>query len=221
MSSSPFKGTSAATLADAVGRDDAALVKLIIAGGGNPNAEGEGGITLLQWAAATRNRQAFVALLKAGADVNASSARGETAVHVAAFSGDEAVLRAALAGGGNANARNLQTGATPLVQALLSPNAQVYAVLLGAGADPNIADDNKDTPLHVAARINAGGAILALLDKGASPLARNSGGATFQAYYFGYQRAALNQRALAERRDIVAWLKKNQVPLEGNVEASY
>ena len=221
MSSSPFSGTSAAALADAIGRDDAALIKLLVSSGGNPNAEGEGGITLLQWAAATRNRRAFVALLAAGARVNAPSGRGETAVHVAAFSGDEAMLRAALAGGGDVNARNVETGATPLVQALLSSCATLYRVLLDAGADPNLADSNSDAPLHVAARINAGAAILALLQRGASALARNSLGATFQTYYFGYPRTALNLRALAERRDVVAWLTANSVPLEANVESGY
>ncbi len=94
-------------------------------------------------------------------------------------------------------------------------------VLLDAGADPNLADSNSDAPLHVAARINAGAAILALLQRGASALARNSLGATFQTYYFGYPRTALNLRALAERRDVVAWLTANSVPLEANVESGY
>lgn len=119
--------------------------------------------------------------------------------------------------GGDANARNPHTGATPLVQALLSPDAQQYAVLLEAGADPAAADNNGDTLLHVAARTNHGGAVLALLRKGASPLAKNSSGATFQPYYFGYNRAILNDRALEERKAVAAWLEANGVPLEAAV----
>ena len=61
-----------------------------------------------------------------------------------------------------------------------------------------------------------------LLEAGADPLATNSGGASFQAYYFSYPpRNALNERALAERREVVAWLKAHQVPLEANVDPDY
>lgn len=61
-----------------------------------------------------------------------------------------------------------------------------------------------------------------LLEAGADPMATNSGGASFQAYYFSYPpRNALNERALAERRQVVAWLKSHNVPLEANVDADY
>ena len=53
---------------------------------------------------------------------------------------------------------------------------------------------------------------------GASPLAENSGGKSFQPYYFGYRRELLNDRALDERRQVVAWLKANGVPLEAPVQ---
>ena len=58
-------------------------------------------------------------------------------------------------------------------------------MLLDAGADCRSADKNGDTALHVAARTNAGAAILRLLEKGALAGVENSGGATFQDYYFG------------------------------------
>jgi hypothetical protein len=62
-------------------------------------------------------------------------------------------------------------------------------------------------------RTNAGGFLLTLLRRGADPRATNSGGATFQDYYFGYDEQVLNDRARAERREIAAWLVANGVPL--------
>ena len=134
---------------------------------------------------------------------------------------DPDILRAVIARGGDVDAVNPHTGATPLVQALLSPTAGQAEVLLDAGADPNRADRNGDTPLHVAGRTNGGAAILALLRKGARPQAENSRGATFQSEYFGFPANLLNDRARAERREIIAWLKAHGVPLEANVQATY
>jgi ankyrin repeat protein len=133
-------------------------------------------------------------------------------------------------------------GATLLVEAIGQGSLESVQALLEAGADPNRPGMGGETPVHaaafakdpqllravlaqggdpVAARTNAGAAILQLLDKGALPQARNSGGATFQDYYFAFQRKVLNERALAERREVVAWLKAHNVPLGPKVEAVY
>lgn len=216
MSNDAFSNPELSVLADAVDRGDAPEIRRQLERIDADTPGSDGGTLLM--AAIKRGRTASVeALLEGGADPDRADPRGDTPVHAAAFSGKADLLQAVLAHGGDANARNAHTGATPLVQALLSPDARQYAVLLAAGADPDVADDNGDTPLHVAARTNNGGAILALLEKGASPLAKNSGGATFQSYYFGYNRAILNDRALEERRQVVAWLKANGVPLEAVV----
>lgn len=218
MSTDPFSNPDLSALAAAVQRDDAPEIRRQLERI-DPDTPGSDGSTLLMAAIKHGRTASAEALLEAGADPNRIDARGDTPVHAAAFSGKAGLLQAVLAHGGDANARNAHTGATPLVQALLSPDAHQYAVLLEAGADPNLTDNNGDTPLHVAARTNNGGAILALLGKGASPLAKNAGGATFQSYYFGYNRAILNDRALGERKAVVEWLKANGVPLEANVDA--
>lgn len=213
MSNDPFSNPAIAPLADAVRRGDTQEIGRLLERI-DPDTPGSDGSTLLHEAIRRGRPGSVEALLAGGADPNRGNARGDTAVHAAAFSGDAALLRTLLAHGGDANARNPETGATPLVNALLSPDARQYEVLLEAGADPNLADHNHDTPLHVAARTNAGGAILKLLEKGALPLAENAGGATFQTYYFSYRREILNDRALEERRQVTAWLKANGVPLE-------
>ena len=219
MSNDAFSSPDLSALADAVRRGDAPEIRRQLERI-DPDTPGNDGSTLLMSAIRQGGAASVEALLEGGADPNLADPTGETPVHAAAFSGDAGLLRTVLAHGGSPNARDAQTGATPLVQALLSPNNDQYQVLLDAGADPNLADHNRDTPLHVAARTNAGGAILALLRKGASPLATNSGGATFQPYYFGYNRAILNDRALGERKAVVEWLKTNGVPLEASVGAA-
>ncbi len=216
MSNDAFSSPELAPLSDAVARGDAAEIRRQLERV-DADAPGSDGSTLLLAAIASGQLASVEALLQGGADPNRPGPRGDTAVHAAAFSGKPELLRLVLEHGGDVDARNPQTGTTPLVQALLSPRADQYRVLLDAGADPDIADRNGDTPLHVAARTNNGSAILALLGKGASPLAKNSGGASFQSYYFGDNRAILNDLALAERKAVVDWLKANGVPLEAAV----
>lgn len=215
-SNDAFRNPELAPLADAVRRGDAAEIRrqLERVPVDTPGSDGE---TLLVEAIRSGKVTSVQALLEGGANPNRANARGDTAVHAAAFSDDPELLRAVLAGGGDRNARNPNTGETALMKALLSPNAHQYEVLLDAGADPNLADNNDDAPLHVAGRTNAGAAILRLLGKGALPLAKNSGGATFQDYYFGYRVEVLNERARAERQQVVAWLKQHGVPLSAKV----
>ena len=220
MSNDAFDTPATAQLADAVRRGDAAEIRRQLEHVA-PDTPGSDGDTLLMDAIRQRRAISVEALLDGGADPNRVNARGETPVHAAAFSGDPAILRAVIAKGGDVDAVNPHTGATPLVQALLSPTAGQAEVLLDAGADPNRADRNGDTPLHVAGRTNGGAAVLALLRKGARPQAENSRGATFQSEYFGFPANLLNDRARAERREIIAWLKAHGVPLEANVQATY
>ena len=219
MSHDAFSSPSTAQLADAVRRGDAAEIRRQLEHVA-PDTPGSDGDTLLMEAIRQRRAASVEALLAGGADPDRANARGETPVHAAAFSGDPAILRMVIARGGDIDAANPHTGATPLVQALLSPTAGQADVLLDAGADPNIADRNGDTPLHIAGRTNGGAAILALLRKGARPQAENARGATFQSEYFGFPANLLNDRARAERREIVAWLKANGVPLEADVQAT-
>lgn len=220
MSNDAFNTPTTAQLADAVRRGDAAEIRRQLEHVA-PDTPGSDGETLLMEAIRQRRETSVDALLEGGADPNRVNTRGDTPMHAAAFSGDPAILRAVIAKGGDVDVANPHTGATPLVQALLSPTAGQAEVLLDAGADPNLADRNGDTPLHVAGRTNGGAAILALLRKGARPQTENSRGVTFQHEYFGFPANLLNDRARAERREIVAWLKANGVPLEANVAATY
>jgi ankyrin repeat protein len=173
----------------------------------------------LHKAIAGENLAEAKALLAAGADPNWLDPGGKTAMHRAAFADDPQFLDVVLAHGGDPNARGL-AGTTPLVDAILARSHPLEKVetLLAAGADPNSTDPNGGTPLHTAARANNGKAILALLNAGASPLTE-TGDATFQTFYFGYPRSILNNRALAERREVVNWLRQNGIPIDPQAEA--
>jgi len=175
--------------------------------------------TSLQNALTAENLAEVEAELAAGADPNWIDLGGKTAVHRAAFADDPQFLNIVLAHGGDPNARGL-AGTTPLDDAILARSHSLEKLerLLAAGADPNSADPNGGTPLHTAARTNNGKAILVLLNAGASPLAE-TGGKTFQTFYFGYARSILNDQALSERRTVVDWLRQNGIPLEPNAEA--
>lgn len=221
MTIEPFASTPIAPLADAVASGNVAEISRQLDAGADPQTPGSDGASLLVWAIDRGLDDSVRALLEGGAAPNQPDADGKTPVHAAAFADDPQILRTVLAHGGNANVRNAVTGASPLASALLNRNLEPARILLEAGADPDIADLNQDAPLHVAARTNKGAAILLLLKHGASPLAANSGGASFQRHYFGFRRDLLNERALEERRKVVAWLKEHDIPLEANVEADY
>lgn len=218
MSNDRFSNPDLAPLAAAVARGDVPEIRRQ-AERIDPDTPGTDGATLLVEAIGADLAESVQALLEAGADPNRPGGGGQTPVHAAAFASDPALLRMVLDHGGDPNVRNPDTGNTPLMQAILGQHPGHVAMLLDAGADPGLADYKGDTPLHVAARTNAGATLLLLLERGAHPLAKNAGGATFQDYYFAFNRSVLSDRARDERRRIVDWLRAHNVPLAANAEA--
>ncbi|WP_108397502.1 ankyrin repeat domain-containing protein [Devosia submarina] len=158
------------------------------------------------------------ALLAAGADPHWIDPSGKTAVHRAAFADNLKLLEIMIAHGADPNVLDL-TRSTPIDDAMLSRSypLEKLEMLLAAGADPNATGPNGDTPLITAARVNNGRAILILLDAGASPHATTTTGGTFQGFYFGYNTTILSERGLAARRDVAAWLREHDIPLEAGV----
>src|SRR5690606_17367180 len=68
MTQQTFSDPVAAHLAQAAKSGDAARIRELVAGGANPNAHGNNGTTMLEWAMLQQSRAGFEALLAAGAD---------------------------------------------------------------------------------------------------------------------------------------------------------
>lgn len=204
----------AAELAHAAAEGDAAQVRALVQSGANPNAQGDRGVNVLQFAMAGKHADALDALLTAGADPNAPGLGGATAMHIAAMADDPSLLRVLLDHGGDPNARHGMTRATPLMAAAGPRTDAQFRMLLDKGSDPNLADRTGNTALHSAAMLNAGAQVLLLLERGADPNAKNAQDATFQPYFFRTPDSVLNADAKASRKAVIAWLQQHNVPLE-------
>jgi len=211
-----FPDATAAALAQAAARGDDAAIRTQVAAGADPDAQGERGINLLQYAMLAQSRAGLEALLAAGADPDAPGLGGSTAVHSAAIADAPDYLEIVLAAGADPDAPHGETGATALADATGPRTDAQFRMLLKAGARPDAADRTGNTPLHKAAMINAGAHVLALLEAGAGPNLRNAQDATFQPYYFKLPASKLNAQARAQREAVVAWLRAHDVPLEAS-----
>jgi uncharacterized protein len=209
-----FPDPDIAALADAAAAGDSTRVQELVRAGADPNARGDKGVNLLQWALLNRSTRGISALLAAGADPGAADSSGETVLHYAAMANDPAYLEALLAQRADPNARNAVTGRTPLMSAMMANRETQFRSLLAAGAKPNLADHFENTSLHIAAKINAHQRVLDLLEAGADPTARNRQGATFQDFLNMTPSRILSEDGRRMRAAIAAWLREHGVPQE-------
>ena len=122
---------------------NAAGVKLLLAAGARVDRPTRGGMTALQFAAATRSasaqrRQATVkALLAAGARTGARANKGRwTALHMAAIQGHAGVVKILLAAGADTRLRD-RRGRTPLQAAQAARQRGTAQLLASAGRRPS------------------------------------------------------------------------------------
>ena len=152
------------------------VVRVLLDGGAEPDAEDTRSATPLHYAARAAGLPVAAALLSAGANAGARAAGGITPLHTAArwnAAGAAAVL---LAAGADAHAR-AAGGETPQHRAAAGDAAEPAAVLLAAGADVQARSADGATPLHVAALKDATAAAVLLLG-GADLDAQAGDGAT-------------------------------------------
>lgn len=214
MTQQTFSDPVAAQLAQAVKSGDAARIRELVAGGANPDARGDNGTTMLQWAMLQQSRSGFEALLAAGADPARGDDDGMTAVHLAAQADTPYWLETLLANGASPDTPNTVTRATPLMAALMTERGANAQRLLDAGAQVDAIDRQHNTALHVAAKINQMDWVLKLLEAGANPGAVNGQGVTFQRYLFMTRDAMLNASARRDRDAVRGWLRAHNVPIE-------
>jgi ankyrin repeat protein len=122
-------------------------------------------------AAAARNSESVLSLLRTGADVNGAQADGATALHWAAYHSDEALVKQLLDAGANPATAN-RNGSTPMWLAASQGDAEVLKALIDGGADANEALPLGRRPLMLAARAGVVAAVQVLLDAGADPNAK-------------------------------------------------
>lgn len=207
----PFNGLDSQPLALAVAAGDTARIAALA----TPQAlgeRGEQGITQLQWAILRQQPGSVQALLDAGADVAQTGMDGNSALHIAAMVADASYLAQLLAQQSAViDVRNAVSGATPLAAAVLAGRPTQVRQLLDAAADSRLADRVGDTPLHIAARINAPQVALMLLQNGADAAAVNQQGLTFQAYFAQTPRHLQNDAMRQARQQLDDWLQAHRL----------
>ena len=118
-----------------------------------------------------------LAALRACADVAAPDASANTPLVWAADAGHADCVAFLLAAGVAADAPGF-LGATAVCRAARVGNVDALRALLDAGADPNLANDKLQSPLHFAAFKRHPACVAALLDAGASTLILDRKGRT-------------------------------------------
>ena len=180
---------------------DPGVVRALLNRGADLHAKGFDAFTPLHCAVDHGHLEIVRLLLERGADVEAHDTHpqgGGTPLLLAAYStlsteGELlAVTELLLASGADINAR-MKSGEIPLHRAALNNYTRIAQALLDGGADINCQDtDNRDTPLHVAARVGHADMVRLLIEHDADPTLKNrfSKRARYEALAAGHKRVA-------------------------------
>ena len=132
------------------GRCSTDVLQTLIDNGAHVNARRRDGATALMRACRTGQSESVMFLLEAGADVNIVRPDGSTCLHVAVHGKcSKETLQNVIENGLNVNSAN-KRGETALILACESAQTESVKLLLKMGANPNIADAEGYTSLHVA-----------------------------------------------------------------------
>jgi ankyrin repeat protein len=160
-------GTSALTEAAIIG--SAPIIDLLLKAGADPNTKNPEGETALMAVARSGKVDAAKRLIEAGAEVNAKeNFGGQTALMWAAAQGQADMVKLLAASGADLNARGVirqwerkviteprpkdmnKGGFTPLLYAAREGCVDCARHLIAAGADPDLEDPERITPLNMA-----------------------------------------------------------------------
>src|SRR5262249_50211431 len=160
-------GSSALTEAAIIG--SAPIIDALLKAGADPNTRNPEGETALMAVARSRNLEAAKRLLDAGADINAKETWGEQSALMWAAAQSQADMVKFLASrGADVNARGIihqwerkviteprpkdlnKGGFTPMLYAAREGFTESAKALIAAGADPDLEDPDRVTPLNMA-----------------------------------------------------------------------
>ncbi len=167
-----------ARVADAAERQNAAVVRALLAENADPNQSQPDGATGLHWAAHWNDLRMVEALLGAGADPNAVNELGVVPLALAALNAGAEVGQALLAAGADPNLAK-PSGETVLMAAARTGSASLVEALLDADAEVDPTGHFKNqTPLMWAAAEGHADVVQLLLEAGADVEARSIHGTT-------------------------------------------
>jgi len=165
-------------LIEAVKRDDAKIVRSLIAQHVDVNAAEVDGSTPLHWAAQRDNPEIVDLLLAAGASAKAATRYNVTPLSLASMNGNAAIIERLLKAGVDANSTS-EEGQTALMSASLNGKADGVKVLLSHGADVNAKEPVRgQTALMWAASEGNTTAVDLLVKSGADVKAKSKAGMT-------------------------------------------
>ena len=160
-------GTSAITEASIIGATP--IIQALLKAGADPNTKNPEGETPLMAVARSGSTDAAMLLVEAGADVNAKETfGGQTALMLAAAQHQASMVKLLVSRGADVNARAIvrqwerkviteprpkdmnKGGFTPLLYAAREGCVACARYLVEGGADPNLEDPDRVTPLNMA-----------------------------------------------------------------------
>lgn len=209
----PFHDPAVVPLADAIAAGDVARIRALAATT-DLSAQGDEGVTLLEWAIWTQQPESLAALLDAGADASQPGMDQETVAHMAAMVEPPEYLRVLIAHKAPVDIVSPNGGRTPIFLAVESRRDAQFDMLKNAGADLHRADTMGNTLLHEAASVKDADRVLQLLEAGVDPMATNARGDTFQASLFAGSDARLNAQGKAARQKVRNWLTAHGIATE-------
>lgn len=145
--------------------------------GANPNAQNQGLLTPLMFAADAGHAHVARSLLDHGADPFVVDSAGVSALHYAAKTGAVDVINVLLDAGLPVDHRDMH-GRTPLLMAIGGGERTAIEMLKGAGADIEVRDTDGNHPLIYAALLGQPGVLAVLLNWGLDPNAPGHNGST-------------------------------------------
>ncbi|GAB2287431.1 hypothetical protein Dimus_021808 [Dionaea muscipula] len=150
----------ATALHHSAGIGDIEFVNFLLSKGVDIDSQGDAG-TPLVWAAGHAQKDAVEVLLEHHADPNAKTDDDITPLISAVAAGSLPCLKLLIQAGANVNVS--AGGATPLHIAADNGSSEIINCLLDAGADPNVADEDGQKPIQVAAAAGNRGVVEMLL----------------------------------------------------------